>query len=303
MASSEHGPELFMPASISVAVRTRPDPHTPEEMYLDLMKRSLTRVLFAKEYGRQTLSPGRLWLRACNAVVRRVLSPLHLELVRVFRSGPDDYLESGHAAKNRVEDAETMLGTRQLDHMQMCINDVLERGIPGDLVEAGVWRGGMTIFMRAALAVRRDRERRVWVVDSFAGLPDPDAAVNSFGWKAGEMAVSVDEVRGNFARYGLLDDQVIFVKGFFKDTLPNAPISALSILRLDADLYESTHDALRYLYPKLSVGGYAIFDDYQNLVDCRRAIDEYRNAHNIRDPIATIDRRAVFWRKTAHAGQ
>jgi len=272
-------------------------------MYLDLMKRSLTRVLFAKEYQRQTLSPSRLWLRACNAVVRGVLSPLNLELVRVIRSGPEDYLESGHAAKNRVEDSETMLGTRQLDHMQMCINDVLDRGIPGDLVEAGVWRGGMTIFMRAALGVRRERKRRVWVVDSFEGLPNPDAALDSFGWKAGEMAVSVDEVRGNFARYGLLDDQVVFLKGFFSDTLPKAPISALSILRVDADLYESTRDVLENLYPKLSVGGYAIFDDYQNLIDCRRAVDEYRKTLSIREPITKIDSRAIFWRKTAHAGQ
>jgi hypothetical protein len=268
-------------------------------MYLDLLKRSLTRAAFAKEYERHVLNPGRLLLRSINAVVRRALAPLDLELVRLVRSGPEDYIESGHEAGNRVEDAETMLGTLQLDQMQFCINDVCDRGIPGDLLEAGVWRGGMTVFMRGVLKARGDKQRRVWVADSFAGLPDHDAALDSFGWKAGDMAVSVDEVKRNFTRYGLLDDQVTFLKGFFCDSLPKASISALSVLRVDADLYESTVDVLNNLYPKLSIGGYAIFDDYQNLKDCRNAIDEYRQAHRISDPIINIDSRAVFWRKTA----
>lgn len=126
-------------------------------------------------------------------------------------------------------------------------------------LEAGVWRGGMTILMRAVLKVRGDDQRRVWVVDSFSGLPSPDKALDSFWWKAGDMAVSLDEVKSNFARYGLLDDQVVFLKGFFKNTLPTATISELSVLRVDADLYESTMDVLNHLYPKLSVGGVCHF--------------------------------------------
>jgi hypothetical protein len=301
MALKEHKrvQQKSVVACISSAVKTSPQPRTAEEMYLDLLKRSLTRTVFAKDRERHTLNPGRLLLRSINAVVRRALAPLDLELVRLVRSGPEDYLQSGHKAGNRVEDAETMLGTLQLDQMQRCINDVCDRGIPGDLLEAGVWRGGMTIFMRGVLKARGDKLRRVWVADSFAGLPDPDAALDSFGWKAGDMAVSLDEVKCNFMRYGLMDDQVTFLKGFFSETLPNASISALSVLRVDADLYQSTLEVLNNLYPKLSVGGYAIFDDYQNLKDCRNAIDEYRQAHRISDPIINIDSRAVFWRKTA----
>ena len=93
------------------------------------------------------------------------------------------------------------------------------------------------------------------VADSFEGLPDPGKASDSFGWKKGAMAVSLDQVRSNFARYGLLDEQVVFLKGFFNDTLPGAGIVALSVLRVDADLYESTRNVLHHLYPKLSVGG------------------------------------------------
>ena len=297
-------PQSSATTSISSAVKTSPEPRSAEEMYLDLLKRNLTRALFAREYERHTLKPGRILLRSINAVVRRALAPLDLELVRLVRSGPEDYIESGHEAGNRVEDAETMLGTLQLDQMQFCINDVCDRGIAGDLLEAGVWRGGMTIFMSGVLKARGDSLRRVWVADSFAGLPDPDGALDSFGWNAGDMAVSLDEVKGNFMRYGLLDDQVTFLEGFFSETLPTASISALSVLRVDADLYESTLEVLNSLYPKLSVGGYAIFDDYQNLRDCRKAVDEYRLAHGIADPIINIDSRAVFWKRTTSpAGQ
>jgi hypothetical protein len=69
------------------------------------------------------------------------------------------------------------------------------------------------------------------------------------------------------------------------------------VLRIDADLYTSTMDALAQLYPRLSPGGYAIFDDYANLPDCRRAIDEFRKSNGIGEPIEKIDQRAVYWRR------
>jgi hypothetical protein len=148
-----------------------------------------------------------------------------------------------------------MLGTRQLDQMQRCILDVLARNIPGDLIEAGVWRGGLTIFMRAVLMAYRVTDRRVWVADSFAGLPTINRQHDTSGWQRGDMAVSLEAVRDNFARYGLLDEQVVFLKGFFAETLPKAPVRSLSILRVDADLYQSTMDVLRNLYSVLSIGG------------------------------------------------
>jgi hypothetical protein len=224
------------------------------------------------------------------------LNGLGLELVRVRPSDLDDYLESGHETYLRCEGAETMIGTRQLDNMQSCIRSVLDDNIPGDMLEAGVWRGGMAIFMRACLKAYGVTDRIVWLADSFAGLPPPDRSVDTYRWSAGDMAVSLEEVRQNFARHSLLDRQVGFVKGFFSDTLPG-PIGKLSILRVDADLYTSTTDVLNPLYPKLSSGGYAVFDDYSNLRDCRRAVDDYRRQHGITEEIQPIDRNAVFWRK------
>ena len=97
------------------------------------------------------------------------------------------------------------------------------------------------------------------------------------------------------SRPALLDDQVRFLKGWFKDTLPTAPIAQLAVLRLDGDLYESTWDALTHLYPKLSQGGFVIIDDY-NHESCQQAVHDYRTQHGVDAPILDIDRIGVYWR-------
>ncbi|RPH80243.1 MAG: hypothetical protein EHM80_05790, partial [Nitrospiraceae bacterium] len=86
--------------------------------------------------------------------------------------------------------------------------------------------------------------------------------------------------------------------GWFRDTLPTAPISQLAVLRLDGDLYESTMDALNALYPKVSPGGFVVVDDY-GLPTCRAAIDDFRRARGIIDPIHRIDWTGVFWQRSA----
>jgi O-methyltransferase len=200
------------------------------------------------------------------------------------------------------EHAETMVGLRRLDNVERCIADVLERDVPGDLVEAGSWRGGTTIFMRAALAAYGDERRRVWVADSFQGLPKPDAAafpadarLDYTGYT--QLAVGIEQVKANFARYCLLDGRVEFLPGWFKDTLGAAPIDRIALMRLDGDLYESTIDALDALYPKLSVGGYCLIDDYGALDACRRAVDDFRARNGIAEEIETVDWTGAFWRR------
>jgi O-methyltransferase len=201
-------------------------------------------------------------------------------------------------------EAETMIGLDRLENLERCVRDVLEQGVPGDLIETGVWRGGAAIFMRALLKAYGDTTRTVWAADSFQGLPPPDA--KRYPPDTGDtlhtiayLAVSEDEVRRNFARYGLLDEQVRFLPGWFRDTLPAAPIDRLAVLRLDGDLYESTMVALEALYPKLSVGGYAIIDDYGALAACRQAVDDYRGREAITEPLVEIDWTGVFWRRSS----
>ncbi|MDP6867930.1 MAG: TylF/MycF/NovP-related O-methyltransferase [Acidimicrobiales bacterium] len=199
--------------------------------------------------------------------------------------------------------AETMIGRQRLDNLVECLTTVLDDEIPGDFIETGVWRGGATILMRGALAAWGDEGRSVWVADSFQGLPPPDGVA----WPADEgvdlsgeetLAVPRSVVEANFARYGLLDDRVRFLEGWFADTLPTAPIRGLALLRLDGDLYQSTWEALEHLYPKLSVGGIVIVDDHGAFEPCRRAVADYREQYDITDEIVPVDWTGVWWRRT-----
>jgi hypothetical protein len=198
--------------------------------------------------------------------------------------------------------AHTAIGRLRLDNLQHCLEAVIADGVDGDVIETGVWRGGATIFMRGVLAAHGVTDRAVWVADSFAGLPEPDPERfpldASWAANAGRLAVSLDTVKANFARYGLLDGQVRFLPGWFKDTLPTAPIERLAVLRLDGDLYQSTTEAMEALYPKLATGGFVIVDDYC-IEPCRQAINDYRGRFGIAEPIVDIDGWAVYWRREA----
>jgi O-methyltransferase len=141
----------------------------------------------------------------------------------------------------------------------------------------------------------------VWCADSFEGLPPPNETDRTIspGSDFSDrtfLAVSKEQVEANFKRFGLLDDNVRFLKGWFCDTLPTAPIDRLAILRLDGDLYESTMDALVNLYPKLQSGGFLIIDDYASWAGCKQAITDYREKHGISAELQMIDSHAAFWR-------
>ncbi|MDQ2724132.1 MAG: TylF/MycF family methyltransferase [Actinomycetota bacterium] len=195
----------------------------------------------------------------------------------------------------------SMIGSTRMNNVTRCVQSVVTDGVPGDLIETGVWRGGTSIFMRGLLRAHGVADRTVYAADSFRGLPTPDPerypadrGIETGGWP--ELAVSVDEVRANFARYDLLDNQVEFLEGWFRDTLPGLRGHRWSLLRLDGDLYESTMDALINLYPNLSPGGWVIVDDH-SIPACAQAVADYRAEHNIDEPIETIDWTGVCWQK------
>ena len=204
--------------------------------------------------------------------------------------------------RNYTELAHTMIGRKRLDNLQFCIEEVIRSRVPGDLIETGIWRGGATIFMRGVLAAYGITDRRVWAADSFQGVPPPthpkDAGYDISARVLPVLSVGLEEVQQLFKRYGLLDEQVFFLKGWFKDTLAKAPIEKLAVLRLDGDLYESTMDALNPLYPKVATGGFIIVDDYFAIAQCEQAILDFRATHGISDPIHKIDDAAVYWRKS-----
>jgi hypothetical protein len=199
--------------------------------------------------------------------------------------------------------APSMIGARRMNNVRSECERVLAAGVPGDFMETGVWRGGACIMMRAVLRAYGITDRRVIAADSFAGFPPPSPGVKADATfqlhNVNDFAVPLDQVKWAFARYGLLDDQVVFLEGLFKDTLPAAPVERLAVLRLDGDMYESTRDGLVNLYTKLSPGGTLIADDYF-LFDCQRqAVDEFRAAHAITDPIVQIDDYGGYWVKGA----
>ena len=198
--------------------------------------------------------------------------------------------------------AESMIGLKRLQNIQDCAIDVLEKNVPGDFIETGVWRGGATVFMKAILNAYGIVDRTVWVADSFEGLPKPE---KQYAADKGDkhhnkvaLAISQEQVENNFKKYDLLDNRVKFLKGWFKDTLPSAPIEKLALLRLDGDMYQSTMDALINLYHKLSMGGYIIIDDWGAVPGCKQAVEEFRSANNITDPINVIDWAGVYWQKS-----
>lgn len=206
---------------------------------------------------------------------------------------------------NRIE-GHTLLDESSMDNIEFCARNVLARNVPGDFVECGVFRGGSVIYMRGILKAWGDTQRKVWVADSFEGLPEPDPATSpldaifhEYIKLVGKFDVSIESVKANFNLYNLLDQQVQFLPGWFCDTLPVAPIERIALLRMDADYYESTMDILNSLYPKVSVGGMVIVDDYgAYLLGARRAVNEYRAANGITCPIVTVNEQVVFWRKT-----
>jgi len=232
------------------------------------------------------------------APLQFVLAGAGLRLVRTVVVDPQ-VREEG---RDWPSEAETMIGLKRLDNLQYCVEQVLQEGILGDLIETGVWRGGASIFMRGVLKVYGDTSRAVWVADSFSGLPKPDADLypadagdQHYTWT--QLVVSLEEVQANFSRYGLLDEQVRFLPGWFSDTLPHAPIERLAVLRLDGDMYSSTMEAFTHLYPKLAVGGYVIVDDYGAVPGCRAATEDFRARHGVTEPLERIDWTGVFWKR------
>lgn len=251
-----------------------------------------------------------------NLFVRKGPADLYLDLMEKCLLGTlydDPGIKSGtfeplarDLGLDWPRNAHTMIGTKRLRNLRKLTETVLAERIPGDLIETGVWRGGSCIMMRAVLKASRCTDRVVWVADSFAGVPPPDlenypadhGAVGKL-YQQKDLAIPMETVQEHFRKYDLLDQQVRFLKGWFRDTLPTAPVERLALMRLDGDLYESTDVALRALYPKLSPGGFAIIDDYGAIKACEQAVADFRAEKGITEPIIDIDGTGAYWRKAA----
>jgi O-methyltransferase len=201
----------------------------------------------------------------------------------------------------------TMLPKKTLENFESCIRECIDKGIEGDIIECGVWRGGSVIFANEVLKSLNRTDIKIYVADSFEGLPKPNPEKyphdkDDKHYTMEELKISLDEVKNNFKKFGEITDNVVFLKGWFKDTLPTPEIKKLSVLRMDGDMYESTMDILVNLYHKLSVGGFCIIDDFGHMT-CRKAVEDFREQKNIKDKITIIDDRpnvypSAYWIKS-----
>lgn len=265
-----------------------PRPGEARGLYLDLLEKSLLHTLYSPTDAAPVPE-------SSGAAFSQAILEQGIELKPVR---PEDLRKQG---KDLPVYGQTMIGIKRLRNLRRCVQTVLADGTPGDLIEAGCWRGGASILMRGVLRAHGIADRTVWAADTFTGLPEPDperypADAGDLNYQASELAVPLEEVRANFDRYGLLDDQVRFLEGLFAETLPTVANHRWAVIRLDGDLYESTMDGLRNLYPGLSVGGFAIIDDY-GWKNCREAVHDFRREEGISEPIERVDWVGAYWRR------
>lgn len=294
--------EVVGSSSFKTSISSRKTELTDMEMkYIALLKDVLIDKANANRYQLTPYPPGQtnyLKRLIVNAVINQ-LAKKKMLITGVIREG-ERLRENG---LGWPINGYSMIGTKRLNNIQHCIESVVKNKIEGDFIETGVWRGGACIFAKTLFDIY-EQDRNVWVADSFEGLPKPN--VEDYPEDAGDdlysleqLRISKEQVEENFKKFDLLDDKVMFLKGWFKDTLPTAPIEKLAIMRLDGDMYESTMDGLVNLYHKLSPGGFVIIDDYGVIPACKKAVHDFRDKHGITEELINIDDSGYFWQKKA----
>lgn len=197
----------------------------------------------------------------------------------------------------------TLTSPERISALCHSVRHVARHGIPGDIVECGVWKGGSMMAAAMTLLGEHDLSRTLHLFDTFEGMTPPTEVDRRAveGIQASALLeqadksspiwayASLEEVRANLASTGYPTDRLRFVKGKVEDTLPGEAPSSIAILRLDTDWYESTKHELIHLYPRLSVGGILIIDDYGDWEGARKAVDEYINDNRLPLLLQRID--------------
>lgn len=269
--------------------------------YLNLLKKSLLNELYLDNELRI------IYLKRClnqgDSYSKEVLHNITTYFSDTFNELRKARFEGYFLERNieNVGHSHTMMGRLRLDSLHQCLDHIRLQQVPGDFIECGVWKGGGCIFMTGYLKTYEMKDRKIYIADSFDGLPEPtmtqDMGMDLSKDIAPELAIPLDMVEQNFRNYDLLDDSVHFIAGWFKDTLTNSKIDKLALLRLDGDYYESTKDILIALYDKVVVGGIIIVDDYA-LKPCKDAVLDFFAERGEQIPrYETIDWTGIWWYK------
>ena len=214
---------------------------------------------------------------------------------RIERLHPVDYSPELISLIQRVAPY-TMTSVRRIADTCAAVEYVVENAIPGDVVECGVWRGGSMMAIALTLQRLDERDRDLYLFDTFTGMPQPtDADIARGGWRAHDEWTQTEGHQGNIWAYASVEDvehalastgydraHIHLVKGLVEETVPDHAPAHISLLRLDTDWYESTKHELVHLFPRLTPGGVLILDDYGYWEGARKATDEYVHENGIR---------------------
>lgn len=191
-----------------------------------------------------------------------------------------------------------MVGLKRLDNLEMLLRRLEAHKVTCDLIECGVWRGGVSLFMRGLLKAHGITNRTVHLVDSFDGLPKASTDYDEDTWRISKyLKIPLPIVQGAFERYGLLDSQVQFHKSLFRESLPafrTASTSCIALLRMDGDMYESTIDILYNLVDLMSLGACIVVDD-KTIPFRQRAVKDFWDTHAIAPTIHAIDAASIYF--------
>lgn len=187
------------------------------------------------------------------------------------------------------------MGSVRLDHLDESIRTVLDGGVDGDLVDCGCGRGGAAIYMRGVLAARDVPGRQVWVADEFRSMRTASPRSVTDGG-LGDVGAELNQVRDGFDRFDLLDERVRFLQGRFDQTLPDAPIESIALLRIGADAGTEVTAILDELHPRLTPGGVVIIENASDPA-VRSAVDEFRARHGLGEVEDRIGWGGASWRK------
>ena len=264
--------------------------------YIELFKKVLMGILYEQQNWQQIHSQSVknfFSFQFLKNLVIKIFQRKSIILYKKQKFDPDRALIKG---KEGAGLGYTLVSKKRLDNIEYCFDEILKDNIEGDFIETGVWRGGACILIRKLMKINNIKNRKVFVADSFEGMPKPKNEFDGSDLSMfEEIKVSVEEVKSNFDKFGLNDNQVVYIKGWFSESLPKAPINKLALLRLDGDMYHSTMDSLNNLYHKVSNGGYVIVDD-MDWPECARAINEFREKHSIKSELKFIDDVSAYWR-------
>lgn len=196
----------------------------------------------------------------------------------------------------------TMTSPERVFALRSAVHYVVQNGIPGDIVECGVWKGGSMMAVARTLRELGDSSRMLYLFDTFEGMPPPTAAdVDHAGEEArtrlrrsgkddNVWAIApLEQVKRAVLSVGYDPAKIRFVQGRVEDSIPGEAPPTISLLRLDTDWYESTRHELIHLFPRLSRGGVLIIDDYGHWQGARRATDEYLAQNRIKLLLNRID--------------